>query len=190
MLGNWSFHGHAIVSADDRIADASGEMPEGLRNETDWRRFQSALDACVLIALGRLSHVARPNLRRRRRLVLSSSADGIEQRADGWWWNPAKAGLEEALSAAAPEGGAVGVPGGRVVFDTFLAAGYDSFDLARATRVRLPGGVPVFSACSKGISAEAVLLRAGLQRVSAETLDAKAGVTVGVWRVTSSPPSP
>ena len=61
-------HGYAIVSDDDRIADASGAMPEALRNEADWAYFQAGLDAADWVALGRASHEAAPNLRRRRRL--------------------------------------------------------------------------------------------------------------------------
>ena len=120
MIGRYEFHGHAIVSGDDRIADRDGVTPAALRNEKDWARFQAALDRAVLTVLGRLGHEANPNVKGRNRLVLSSSARGIERRADAFWWNPAEVMLDDALAEAAPAGGIVAVPGGRRVFDLFL----------------------------------------------------------------------
>ena len=119
MIDGWRIEGHAIVSADGRIADADGNPSPELRNDADWARFQAALDAAAVVALGRLGHDAHPNLNRRNRLVLSSGADGIERRDDAWWWNPAAVPLADALAAAAPGGGIVAVPGGRRVFDLF-----------------------------------------------------------------------
>lgn len=176
----WAIHGHAIVSANDCIADAAGAMPEALRNNADWRRFQSALDGAAVTALGRLSHQASPNVRRRDRLVVSSTARDIEQREDAWWWNPAEADVSDALARAAPDGGVVAVVGGRRVFDLFLQIGFDRFDLARATRVVLPGGVPIFSTVDEDVSAETVLA-AELDSGPIQMLDADAAVTVTVW---------
>ena len=78
-------HGYAIVSRDDRIADFSGAMPDSLRNDADWAYFQAGLDAADWVALGRASHAAAPNPKRRRRLVVSRSARGLESRDDGVW---------------------------------------------------------------------------------------------------------
>ncbi len=177
----WRFHGHAIVSADDRIADLTGETPASLRNEADWARFQAALDASALTVLGRLGHEANSNRRGRNRLVLSSSVPGVERRDDAWWWNPAGASLGEALQAAAPEGGIVAVPGGMRVFDLFLAVGYDAFDLARAEDVLVPDGTPIFSAVRVGVSAEAVLAGHGLVPVERTMLDPAARVSLTLW---------
>ena len=121
-----------------------------MRNEADWRRFQQALDEAAVTVLGRLGHEANPNVKGRNRLVLSSSAQGVERRADAWWWNPADAPLEAALRQAAPAGGIVAVPGGRRVFDLFLELGFDEFHLARARSVRIPDGIPVFSGLAEG----------------------------------------
>ena len=132
MIGPWRIHGHAIVSADDKIAGPDGLTPASLRNEADWQRFQRALDDAAVTVLGRLGHEANPNAKGRNRLVLSSSAPGVERRADAWWWNPCRAPLEAALRQAAPGGGIVAVPGGRQVFDLFLDIGFDAFHLARA----------------------------------------------------------
>jgi hypothetical protein len=182
VIGRWSIHGHAIVSADDRIADASGVTPPSLRNDADWARFQAALDRAAVTVLGRLGHEANPNRRRRNRLVLSSSARGIERHADSWWWNPAEASAEEALAVADPEGGVAAVPGGRRVFDLFLALGFDEFHLARAHRARIPDGVPIFSGIDKHRSAADVLRGNGMFTDGEEWLDRDGGVSLSIWR--------
>jgi hypothetical protein len=182
VIDGYYFHGHAIVSADDRIADRSGLMPEGLRNEADWSRFQAALDAACLTVLGRRGHEVNANAKGRNRLVLSSSADGIERRADAWWWNPAKVPLGDALAQAAPSGGIVVVPGGCRVFDHFLSAGFDKFHLAQAPRVRIPDGVPLFSELNTESTAERVLAAHGLVADPTEMLDPDAGVEMTLWR--------
>lgn len=174
--------GHAIVSADGCIADPEGNTPPSLNNEADWLRFQAALDIAAVVVLGRLSHESNPNTARRNRLVVSSSARGIERRSDAWWWNPADASLAAALGRAAPRGGIVAVPGGRLVFDLFLGAGYDAFHLARVSGVTIPGGVPLFTALNTGKTAEAVLGAAGLVAGPEEMLDPVAGVTLVTWR--------
>jgi hypothetical protein len=183
-LRRYSFEGHAIVSADDRIADADGAKPARLNNPADWARFQAELDKAVLILIGRKSHDADPPAaRQRNRMIVSSgAAGGLERRADGWWWDPGTVSLEQALAQAAPEGGIVAIPGGQRVFDDFLGIGYDAFHLARNPNVTLAGGVGVFSACERGVSAEDVLAGAGLVPAEYEVLDAAANVTVTVWR--------
>jgi hypothetical protein len=181
MIGPYRIHGHAIVSRDDCIADAEGRTPPVLRNDADWQRFQAALDVAAVTVLGRLSHESNPNFKERRRIVVSGKAKGIERRADAWWWNPADAPVLAALAAAAPGGGIVAVPGGRAVFDLFLALGFDEFHLARATRVRLGSGTLVFSECNSGLSADAVLARHGLVAGSTEQLDRAAGVTLTLF---------
>jgi hypothetical protein len=181
MIGAYRIHGHAIVSQDDCIADAEGCTPPALRNDADWQRFQSALDAAALTVLGRLSHEANPNVMNRKRIVVSSGARGVERRADGWWWNPAKAPLLDALSEAAPAGGIVAVPGGRRIFDLFLVIGFDEFHLARATRLYMGNGTPVFSECANGVSADEVLMRHGLVAGPVEELDPLAGVSFTVF---------
>jgi hypothetical protein len=181
VIGAWFIHGHAIISDNDCIADATGATPPSLRNDADWRRFQAALDRAAVIVLGRLGHEANPNRRKRNRLVLSSSASGVERR-DALWWNPAEAPVTEALAAAAPRGGIVAVPGGRRVFDLFLQIGFDAFDLARVHGLVIPDGVPIFSAVETGKRPENLLAAHGLIRRSTELLDARAGVGLALWR--------
>jgi hypothetical protein len=182
VIPGYSIEGHAIVSRDDRIAGADGVTPLALRNPADWARFQRALDASAAVLLGRHSHLANPDTHRRNRIVVSSAAEGIERRTDGWWWNPEETPLAEALATAAPAGGTIAVPGGRLVFDLFLQRGFDAFHLARSRDVRIPDGVPIFSAVSGERSAENLLQAAGLLAGDTEVLDAAAGVTLTVWR--------
>ncbi len=182
MIDRWRLHGHAIVSDDHCIAAADGTVPPGLRNDADWARFQAALDAAVVTVLGRRGHEANPNVKGRGRIVLSSSAEGIERRADTWWWNPSDAPVEDALARAAPAGGIVAVPGGRRVFDFVLRLGFDEFHLVRAAGVAVPGGIPVFSAVADGLSPEVVLARHGLSPAPTEVLDAAERVSLVVWR--------
>jgi hypothetical protein len=175
-------HGYAIVSDDDRIADSSGATPAALRNEADWTYFQRELDRADLIALGRLGHEANPNVKGRRRLVLSRAARGLEQRSDAWWWNPDRASWREAMQILLPDGGRVAVPGGQAVFDLFLGLGYEAFHLSRARGVLLPGGRYLFAACERGTSAGAALRGAALHVGDVKTIDAAAGVTLEIWR--------
>src|SRR5260221_13855618 len=106
MIAPYTIYGYAIVSADDCIAGADGRMPPELHNDTDWARFQAALNRAAVTVLGRLGHEQNPNALGRNRLVLSASALGVERRDDATWWNPASAPLEAALATPAPSGGA------------------------------------------------------------------------------------
>jgi hypothetical protein len=181
MIGPYVIHGYAIVSNNDCIAGPDGHMPRALHDEEDWRRFQAALARAAVSVLGRLGHEQNANLLGRNRLVMSSSANGIEERAGTTWWNPAAAPVEAALAAAAPDGGLVAVVGGRRVFDFFLTAGYDEFHLTRAAKVSIPGGIPVFSGLAPGRRPEDILAEHGLVPGEREWLDQAAEVSLTVW---------
>ena len=94
--------GYAIISDDNKIAGADGLIPASLRNQKDWDYYQRALAASDLIVFGRRSHELEPNVRGDLRLVVSRGADGLEQRADGWWWNPARVGWAEVVKRVLP----------------------------------------------------------------------------------------
>ncbi len=173
--------GHAIVSANDRIANADGVLPPELQNERDWELFQAALDRSQLVMLGRLSHEATPNARKRLRLIISSTASGLEKRDDAFWLNPAIVPLEQALREILPDGGVVGVVGGRFVFDLVGANRFDAFHLARSPDVILPDGRGLFAACEAGVPAEAVLAGGGLSVTSETLIDPVPRVTLTVW---------
>ncbi|MFK8032682.1 MAG: hypothetical protein AB8B94_00950 [Hyphomicrobiales bacterium] len=178
-----SIDGYAIISDDHCIADAAGNMPDVLKNDADWAYFQAALDAATLTVVGRKGHEANPNVKQRRRLILSRSVKGLEQRDDGWWWNPAGCKWQTVLEQAAPEGGAIAVPGGRDVFDLFLALGYSSFHLARAEGSLVPGGTKLFSNMGDA-PPETMLAKHGLSAEPTEWLDEPARVNMTIWRKT------
>jgi len=181
VAGRVEIHGYAIVARDDRIADASGAMPDCLRNEADWAYFQAGLDRAEWVALGRRSHEATPNPRGRRRLIVSSAARGLETRADGVWWRPDAVGFDEVAARLTPQGGRIAVPGGQGVFELFLALGYDAFHLARAEAAELPGGRGLFAASEGGEAAEATLRRFGLKPGPVRWLDEAARVSLRVY---------
>lgn len=167
--------GHAVVSADGMIANARGAMPAALRSETDWQRFQAALDAAALVVLGRLGHEAHPNPGRRRLVVTSRVAALEPDRGDAraMRWNPAGLPFAAVLEELGIERGTVAVTGGKRVFDLFLPR-FTRFDLVEIEGVTLPGGVPCFSA---GPPAQ-VLAGAFLRPLPAEMLEDAVRLTV------------
>lgn len=181
MIGPYSIHGYAIVSADDRIAGPDGRMPPELHSDADWIRFQAALGRAAVTVLGRLGHEQNRNALGRNRLVLSSSVRAVERRDDATWWNPRATPVQAALSIAAPVGGEVAVVGGRLVFDLFLEIGFDEFHLTRAAAVRIPHGVAVFSGIGDGRAAEEILAAHRLVPGEREWLDKDADVSLVVW---------
>jgi dihydrofolate reductase len=167
--------GHAIVSADGRIADRYRQMPDALRNDKDWTRFQAALDGAALVVLGRLGHEAHPNPGRRR-LVVTSRIGRLEPiDAMVTLWNPAGIDFRDVASELGIADGTVAVTGGQQVFDLFLPR-FTEFDLVTVDAVLLPDGVPCFS----GGWPEEVLPVAGLRVVERDVLDP--GVRLEVWR--------
>jgi hypothetical protein len=174
--------GYAIVSDDDKIAGADGLTPPSLRNDKDWELYQRAQELADIVVFARRSHELEPNIHGTLRLVVSREAAGIEQRSDSWWWDPRRITWEEAVARLLPNGGAIAVGGGQVVFDLFLTIGFDGFHLSRAHGVKLPGGRPVFSACGAGVSAAAVLEQHGLALTKTIPLDPARRVELTVWR--------
>jgi hypothetical protein len=185
MSGNLDITGYAIVSDDDKIAGADGLTPTSLRNEKDWELYQRAQEIANLVVFARRSHELEPNVHRSVRLVVSRDADGLEQRPDGWWWDPRRTTWEEVVTRILPTGGIVAVGGGQVVFDLFLVIGFDGFHLSRAHGVELPGGRSVFSACDAGVTAASVLERRGIRLSKTMPLDPEQGVEITLWRRTA-----
>ena len=132
MPGHLDITGYAIVSDDDKIAGADGMTPVSLRNEKDWELYQRAQELANLVIFARRSHELEPNIHRSLRLVVSREAPALEQRPDGWWWDPRRTTWEEVAARLMPKGGRVAVGGGQVVFDLFLMIGFDGFHLSRA----------------------------------------------------------
>ncbi len=179
--------GLVIVCEGDCLSAADGSMPAALRNDADWAYFQDQLDRATLVVTGRLGHEAHPNKPGRRRLVFSSSANGLEDRGDGlFWFNPQKAAWALVERLLLPVGGTVAVTGGTRVFDWFLAErGFDAFHLSRAIGFRILRGRPVFTGLSARHGAEGRLRAAGLAAGPERILDAEAPVTLRVFTATN-----
>jgi hypothetical protein len=182
MPAHLDIRGYAIVSDDDKIAGADGLTPTSLRNEKDWELYQRAQDLANLVIFARRSHEAEPNVRGRPRLVVSRAAAGLDERPDGWWWNPGRASWPDVAGRLIPAGGTVAVCGGQAVFDLFLTIGFDGFHLSHAHGVTLPGGRAIFSACDAGLSSAAVLEQHGLKLSERVPLDPAHGVEMHIWR--------
>src|SRR5580693_10331751 len=127
MSGNLDITGYAIVSDDDKIAGADGLIPPSLRNEKDWELYQHEQEVANLVVFARRSHELEPNIHKTPRLVVSREASGLEQRPDGWLWDPRRTTWEEVAARLLPTGGRVALGGGQVVFDLFLMIGFDGF---------------------------------------------------------------
>jgi hypothetical protein len=167
--------GHAVVSADGRIADRNRQMPAILRNDKDWLRFQASLDRAALVVLGRLGHEAHPN-RGRRRLVLTNRIDRLEPVDElVTLWNPSRMDFRDVLSELGITEGVVAVTGGQQVFDYFLRR-FTQFELVTVDGVLIPDGVPCFS----GGWPDEMLAQAGLWVAERVLLDP--GVRLDVWR--------
>jgi dihydrofolate reductase len=176
-------HGHAIVCGLARMTDATGAMPEALRFEADWALFQAALDRADVSLIGRRTHEVAPNVKRRRRVVVTRAPDRPLDDDRAVAFDPAGGGLRPFLVERFGEGAHVALVGGTEVFDLAACAlGYDAFTLTVAPAVRLDGGRPVFSGSTDRAALARRLEALGLARAESRTLDAAARLDVEEWR--------
>jgi hypothetical protein len=183
MQDPFRYEAYVIASADGMIADASGHMPEALINRADQRLFTEALDRAAVLVHGRHSREGDGNSNQRRRVVVTSRTATIAPDPDaahGVLWNPLGAPFAAACAAIGVEGGMAAILGGPQVYALFLTRGYTAFHLSRATRVTVPGGLPVFG--RDGRPVEEALAGAGLTAEPLRWLDRAAGVSVTTWR--------
>jgi hypothetical protein len=174
MIGAFRIEAYVIASADGMLTDASGVQPASLHFEADQRHFKQGLDQADVVVNGRHSQEGDANAMSRRRLVLTRHVANVAPDPDNpkaRLWNPAGASFESACAALGLNSGTVAVIGGPRVFTLFLKLGYDCFHLSRATEVRLPGGLPVFSRERFGGDPDATLLAAGLKARPLVSLD-------------------
>jgi hypothetical protein len=182
MIGAFRIEAYVIASADGMLADASGVQSASLHFEADQRHFEQGLDQADLVVNGRHSQEGHSNAMRRRRLVLTRHVASLAADPDNpkaRLWNPAGASLEAACAELGLSSGTVAVIGGPRVFTLFLKLGYDCFHLSRAVKVRLPGGLPVFSRERFGGDPDATLSAAGLKARSPVWLED--GLTLTDW---------
>jgi hypothetical protein len=96
-------------------------------------------------------------------------------------WNPAGASFDEACCALGQVAGTIAILGGPGVYNLFLNIGYDAFHLCRAGKVKLPGGVPIFSQVRDGRSPENLLMQHGLRPGPTQVLDEANALTLVSW---------
>jgi hypothetical protein len=175
-------HGHAIVCGLARMTDAAGAMPEDLRFEADWALFQAALDRADVSLIGRRTHEVAPNVKRRRRVVVTASPAPLAD-ARAVAFDPEGGDLRGFLAARFGPEAHVAVAGGTGVFDLAgRALGYDAFTLTVAPAARLPGGRTVFTGADDLDALRARLASLGLDRVAARTLQASPRLELEEWR--------
>jgi dihydrofolate reductase len=182
MIGAYRIDAYVIASADGMIADASGVQPASLELDADRRHFRNGLDHVDAVVHGRRSHEGLPSSANRRRLVVTHSVAGVAPdpgNLKARLWNPAGASFEAACAALGLSSGTVAVIGGPQVYTLFLKLGYDRFRLTRAVKVRLPGGLPVFTRETFGGEPDAALAAAGLKAGPTQWLDDQ--VTLVDW---------
>jgi dihydrofolate reductase len=177
--------GYVIVSADGMIADATGVMPDSIRNAADQHFFQAGLDEAAVIVHGRHSHEGGPRAARRKRLVVTRQVAATAPdpaHPNSLLWNPTGATLDEAIEQLGAGAGAIAIAiiGGPEVFSMFLPL-YDTFHLSRAANAKIPGGRPVFNEVGPNATPEDVLMRHGLKPGPRRDLDAAAGVSLVTW---------
>jgi hypothetical protein len=171
----FTIEGHAIVSVDGMIADASGDIPASLHNKADWAQYQRALDGAVAVVSGRRGHERYPNPGRRRIVLTRSVQDLAPDPTDplATYWNPAALPLRGVLAALGIAPGTVAIAG---VFGHFVAE-YDRFVLSESHRLVLPGGMPCFGFGHP----RDVLTHAGLVPAGVEVIDPAVQVTTTYW---------
>jgi dihydrofolate reductase len=190
MFAPYRFEGYAIVSSDGMIADAHGAFPEALVFKADQRYLERELDHVDAVIHGRHSHEGQANSPARRRLVLTRKVAAFApdpHLGKCMLWNPAGASVDEACCAMGRAGGTIAILGGPDVYGLFLEIGYDVFHLCRAGKVRLPGGVPIFSQVRSGRSPEDVLRHAGLRPGPRRVLDQANALTLVTWTRAPAP---
>jgi dihydrofolate reductase len=176
--------GYAIISEDGMLADSTGAMPDSLRIEADQRFFERGLDGVDVVVHGRGSHEHQPRSHLRRRLIVTRQVPAIAadaSNATAFFWNPAGASFEQAVTALGAPCRSAGIIGGTEVFGMFLDR-YDVFYLSRASDVRLPGGRPVFPQVPLH-TPEAVLATHGLRADHRERV--AENLTITTWQRTS-----
>lgn len=184
MIGPHSVEGYAIISANGMIADGNGEMPAAIRNKADQHFLQSELDRAAVVVHGRHSYEGGQRAPRRKRLILTRRIEAIApdpSRPNAWLWNPAAATPDEAVAALDAPAGPLAILGGTDVFDLFLPL-YDAFHLTHAPYAAIPGGRPVFSKVGPALTPDDILRACGLRPTPQRDLDAKAGITLTIWR--------
>ncbi len=152
MFGAYRIDGLAIVSVEGNIADHTGYMPNSLKLEADQALYAKALADAAVVIHGKLSHEGGSDSSQRRRLVMTrrvANLSPIEGEPNARYWNPAGAGLAEALSEVGAPPGTIGVLGGTDIYSHFLALGSTASSSAARQRCRCPAACLFSPRCAR-----------------------------------------
>ena len=164
-------------------------MPDALRFDADWTYFQAALDAADVTMLGRHTHEAAPNVKGRRRLVVSRGVRAvIQEDARTWWVNSEDVAPASAVAAVAGAAADTAVVGGTGVFSWILEeSGFEEFHLSLAHHVMLGAGRPLFEDINGLDAAITKLAGKGLETEERFWFDEEAGLELLILRRPSEP---
>lgn len=173
--------GYAIVSEDGMLANIQGVMPDSLKVEADQHFFGQKLSEVDVVVHGRHSQEHDKGSIYRRRIIVTRRVPALASDPSNprtFFWNPAGATLEQALSTFGVPHRNIGVLGAADVFNIFLNR-FNAFYLTRVTGVRLPGGRPVFHGVPPN-TPEEVLATHGMALLRNEM--AIHGLTITNWQ--------
>ncbi len=164
-------------------------MPDALCFEADWAYFQAALDAADITMLGRHTHEAAPNVKCRRRLVVSRGVRAvIQEDARTWWVNSEDVAPASAVAAVAGAAADVAVVGGTGVFSWILEeGGFAEFHLSLAHHVMIGAGRPLFEKTDGLDGALAKLADMGLASKRRSWFDEEAGLELLILKRSVKP---
>ena len=134
--------GYAIISRDCFIADATGNMPNGIKNDADWRYFQSELDNSDLLLIGRKSFINFQNIKRNRLIPTSKIKDIEIEKNDLCFFNPKNILIKDAVKVFLPETKKIAVVGGSKVYElVFNSIQFNEFHLTVAHSFYINEGI-------------------------------------------------
>ena len=128
----WELHGYAMTCRNDCIATSTGEIPDALQFAIESKRYQSLLDSCAAVIMGRRAHESIPNTQRRIRTIMTRSVTALEHGEGGWRWNPATMSLDNMMRMVCASGGRVAVNGGQTALEHFIETGLETLHVCRA----------------------------------------------------------
>ncbi|MFQ3361426.1 MAG: hypothetical protein ACKVLI_04925 [Alphaproteobacteria bacterium] len=134
--------GYVIISNDCFIANSTGVMPSGLKNDLDWQYFQSELNNSDLILIGRKSYVNFHKSKRNRLIPTSKIKDIEVEKSDLCFFNPRKILIEDAIKIFLPKVEKIAVVGGNKVYElVFNSIGFNEFHLTVANSFYMNEGI-------------------------------------------------
>lgn len=178
----WELHGYAMTCRNDCIATAAGDVPETLQNLIESKKYQTELDACAGVILGRRAHHRIPNSKGRNRTILTRSVATLEHKEGGWWWNPAGMPRDNMLRMVAPSGGRIAVNGGQTTLEFFIENDLNVLHVCRAESIAIQDGLKLLAACDRKITVDDVLRDEGWALVERRLIELKAPISMSTWR--------